>query len=502
MSHNLDKYFIWERPSFPGLVYIAAEACVLSHIEHFDYPWDDTLCFFSNGLVRGVWHKDKMVENGIKITNNFLEPKYYKEKMEVYSNLTKELSHWFNKLEKNNWQNLSDKDFLQLSRNYNKDFLSWWGFAQVSDMIGMGAEALLKKAKDLSNEQIGILTATTYKSYTTEEDEEILQIIKQILSNKNLTEIFRDKKPEDINEYLENNELEIYQSFVDHTNKYFWLLNSYAETKKLDVKHFISVVKELLSHADLNKEGIIKIISDNSTRLEEFKQKIKALESELNFDEREKKLVQFIDYFTFFQDERKAISLQANYYSDQFIRELARRSNSDYDLIKFLTPQEYGDLLDGKLDSEIFNERKKHFSLLFWETGLEILQGEESKKKEEELLGKVEAENISEFEGTRAMGGRVVGKVRKIMHLEEMDTIQDGEILVTSMTTPDFIGAMKKAMALITDQGGVTCHAAVISRELNIPCVIGTKIATRVLNTGDLVEVRANHGLVKILKKN
>ena len=72
-----------------------------------------------------------------------------------------------------------------------------------------------------------------------------------------------------------------------------------------------------------------------------------------------------------------------------------------------------------------------------------------------------------------------------------------GDILVTEMTTPDFVPAMKRASAIVTDKGGITCHAAIVSRELNIPCVIGTKIATKVFKDGDVVEVNATSGVVK-----
>ena len=61
--------------------------------------------------------------------------------------------------------------------------------------------------------------------------------------------------------------------------------------------------------------------------------------------------------------------------------------------------------------------------------------------------------------------------------------------------------ALIKAAAIVTDEGGVTSHAAIVSRELGIPCVVGTKIATKVLKDGDLVEVDANNGIVKILKR-
>jgi len=68
------------------------------------------------------------------------------------------------------------------------------------------------------------------------------------------------------------------------------------------------------------------------------------------------------------------------------------------------------------------------------------------------------------------------------------------------MTRPEFLPAMKKSVAVVTDEGGLTCHAAIVSRELGIPCIIGTKIATKVLKTGDLVEVNANHGVVRVMK--
>ena len=69
------------------------------------------------------------------------------------------------------------------------------------------------------------------------------------------------------------------------------------------------------------------------------------------------------------------------------------------------------------------------------------------------------------------------------------------------MTRPEFMPALKKAAAIITDEGGITCHAAIVSRELNIPAVIGTKIASKVLKDGMMLVVKANHGHVRVLKK-
>ncbi|MHB8830919.1 MAG: PEP-utilizing enzyme [Patescibacteria group bacterium] len=108
---------------------------------------------------------------------------------------------------------------------------------------------------------------------------------------------------------------------------------------------------------------------------------------------------------------------------------------------------------------------------------------------------------ISDFKGETASPGMARGKVRILLLKDQLNDLKEGEILVTTMTTPDFVTAMNKAVAIITDEGGITCHAAIISREMNKPCIIGTKIASKVLHDGDEVEVDADKGIVKIIKR-
>ncbi|MFZ2978091.1 MAG: HAD-IA family hydrolase, partial [Candidatus Magasanikiibacteriota bacterium] len=77
--------------------------------------------------------------------------------------------------------------------------------------------------------------------------------------------------------------------------------------------------------------------------------------------------------------------------------------------------------------------------------------------------------------------------------------MEDNNVLVSYATSPDIMPAIKKAVAIVTDLGGIICHAAIVSRELHIPCVVGTKIATKVLQDGDIVEVDATHGIIRII---
>lgn len=107
----------------------------------------------------------------------------------------------------------------------------------------------------------------------------------------------------------------------------------------------------------------------------------------------------------------------------------------------------------------------------------------------------------TEVKGAIAQPGLVKGFAKIVLKVSELNKVKKGDILVTHMTSPDFLSAMKISAGFVTNEGGLTCHAAIIAREIKKPCVIGTKIATDVFKDGDLIEVDANEGLVRILKR-
>ncbi len=112
-------------------------------------------------------------------------------------------------------------------------------------------------------------------------------------------------------------------------------------------------------------------------------------------------------------------------------------------------------------------------------------------------LAELNTSATTEVKGRAAFPGKVSGVVKIILNKEEFYKFNQDNILVTSMTTPDFAPVIKKCSAFVTDEGGITCHAAIIARELKKPCVIGTKIATKIFKDGDVVEVDASKGIVK-----
>ena len=113
-----------------------------------------------------------------------------------------------------------------------------------------------------------------------------------------------------------------------------------------------------------------------------------------------------------------------------------------------------------------------------------------------------EIEAVNELTGQGIVSGLVEGKVRVVSSPTGVRLFRDGEILVTQMTSPDMMPAMVRAVAIVTDEGGLTCHAALIARELGIPCVIGTEIATRALHDGEEVQVNSTDGLVTRLSRS
>ena len=121
-----------------------------------------------------------------------------------------------------------------------------------------------------------------------------------------------------------------------------------------------------------------------------------------------------------------------------------------------------------------------------------------SVKKESEVAHIVERNIL--VKGLPASPGRVSGIAHVILSPNLIDNFKDGEILVTEMTAPDWVPAMKKAKAIVTDSGGMTCHASIVSRELGIPCVVGTKSrgqsATTTIQTGMQITVDATNGVI------
>jgi phosphohistidine swiveling domain-containing protein len=170
--------------------------------------------------------------------------------------------------------------------------------------------------------------------------------------------------------------------------------------------------------------------------------------------------------------------------------------------VLYLLPDELiGALLAGELASldRIADRRRGYIYLNDAVLGPFIYGGEQAIRRCPAIDEGGDPSAGDELRGQAAFAGRIRGRVAVVRSLSELELVQPGDVLVTHATNIDYVSTLHRVAAIVTEEGGILCHAAVVSRELRIPAVMGTGNATKILRTGDLVEVDAVMGVVRRL---
>jgi len=277
---------------------------------------------------------------------------------------------------------------------------------------------------------------------------------------------------------------------------------SYFDAKNLsETLKYLKKVYGKLSDQKNAREKLISIQKEKKEKIEKYKKWY----DKLNI--KEKRLANYLQLIMETRDERKNIFNKGVTVWFRMYEKVFGELKVDPSLIPYLT---YDEVLGGvekikKIKNELA-KRKNGFVMLLRYDGKrkkELADFEKYKKLLQDYYKSSlvkKGEIITEIKGQVANKGKVQGIVRVIINPKKFAIFNKGDILVTVSTRPDFVPLMKFASAIITEEGGITSHAAIVSRELKKPCIIGTKIATQVLKDGDLVEVDANKGIVKIIK--
>ncbi len=208
-------------------------------------------------------------------------------------------------------------------------------------------------------------------------------------------------------------------------------------------------------------------------------------------------------FFGTFEDARvyaETVLAETEQFLLEMSKKIGKKSKLPATLVMCCTYQEIEEYLKGQSlpKKSVLEKRDKDFAVYASQKTMAYFVGGQVKNLEAIL---VDIKQSKELKGAIAQTGKVSGRVRIIIDPKKALNFRKGEILVASMTRPDFLPLMKKASAFVTDSGGLLSHAAIIAREMKKPCIIGTKIATKFFKDGDMVEVDANRGIVKILKK-
>ncbi len=187
----------------------------------------------------------------------------------------------------------------------------------------------------------------------------------------------------------------------------------------------------------------------------------------------------------------------------KLFKEISKRIKIEYKLSYYILEKEIIKLLGKKkinLNKKIIKDRYNFYVLLMKENKKRLFIKNKAIIIKNKEIGEKKINNIYKLKGKSIYVGKVKGKVKIIFSKNEFRKFKRGNILVTTMSSPWFMPVIKKSKAIITDEGGITCHAAIMAREFKKPCIIDTKIATKILTDGDLVEVDANSGIIKKIK--
>lgn len=297
---------------------------------------------------------------------------------------------------------------------------------------------------------------------------------------------------------------------IQHTEK-TTLLNEWLKDHGFIPVNFC---EEPWTLADAEKQLDELLQKDCTSELKRFQQEHRERVRQKNHklkqigDKQISILAQAIAEGTFLNEFRKNVFSKVSLgYRDTFTKIAEMGNSKNWRDCFYLLPDEMRSLLDGaKFEIKEIVSKRKIVGYYTDEAGINHFIERDDLKKFVDFIetayGKSSAQNTTSekmIKGFPANKGVIEGVVKVVLSAKDFHKINRGDILVTTMTSVDFVPIMKKAGAFVTNEGGITSHAAIVAREMNKPCIIGTQIATKVLRDGNKVKVDGNRGVVEIL---
>jgi len=384
-------------------------------------------------------------------------------------------------LKRSDFNNLDNKKLLKIYKEvldlcFENIIYSEYVIDLFDDFFGkIFLEQLQKNNKNITTEDFSLLTQPATFSTNVEYKKMLLDII------------------------LKEKEID-YEKIID---KFGWIKMSWDGSGELTVKEIKNGVRVFKS---CNKNRLVSELKDLSGNYKKILKIRSGLRKKYDLSSGIwDKWFELLDNFNIFHDFRKEIQMRANQIIYPILRLIPNKTGVRFEDLMWYLESEVISLLDcGKTVSVGIIAKRKSGWLWRVKSGkVSYFFGKEAQDQLDRLVLsklKLETKESGEISGSPASRGVVFGEVLIAKSAQEANkNIKNGQILVTSMTTVDFLPSMHKAAAIVTDDGGITCYAAIVSRELRIPCVVGTRVATRLLKNGDKVKVDGNVGLIKKL---
>lgn len=343
-------------------------------------------------------------------------------------------------------------------------------------------------------EMFALLTNIDKPSKIQVEEQALLKIVLEINKNKKLENFFKEKSVKSIAKEFKKADSKFIRMIIGHIEKFRYLGYNF-EGPAFPDEYFLRRIKEIIKRGDDIKEILRSAILERkkSAAL------ISKIYKDLKIDGRYQKYFAITREIIYGKDYRKMSLVESYYKLEPLLQEIGRRAGLTLGEVRNCLINELEKMLNKNKKVKDLEKRMKGCLFIVLNKHLpgRIFVDDLYLRTKVHLSKKIDLTEINYFHGQTACPGKASGAVKIINTAKELLKMNKGDILVSQMTNPDIVPAMKKAAAIITDLGGITCHAAIVSRELKIPCIIGTKMATKVLRDGDKVFVDANQGEVR-----
>ena len=283
-----------------------------------------------------------------------------------------------------------------------------------------------------------------------------------------------------------------------HSADYDWLEYDY-EGSLLPRAHFEKLLREAIAAANGNPKAKLDKLKKAG---EESVERRLEIESALGLTEKEKTLFASLRACSQIMDLKKEVFSRSHVKLKKLLDEAGKRIEMTSKQLLYFTAPEFPAVFENPAwAKKTFAERRESSLWISSGGATSVFSGGSpvvAKFAEYAGWGVITPHPVAgEVKGLAASSGIARGPCRVVLRADECGCVQSGDVLVSIMTTVGFVPAMKRAAAIVTDEGGVTCHAAIVARELGVPCVVATKNATVVFKDGEVIEVDANRGTVK-----
>ena len=388
----------------------------------------------------------------------------------------------------------SNKELLSLFKNYTKIYLGLWHEVIFLDAFDFYGETILKEALEKENKNIdldslNLLLSLPMPSFLQRKRLKLLEVTEKVLKNKKVKEFI-------ISEKSYRRAAEKYpwlkKELAELSSGYYWLYNDFAVVDYLGPKYFYDELRLLLLNGrKLKEERAMRLwIKNLSKRKTKIIKKHKLSPGLVN-------TINFLALLGNFRDERKSYNQMAGNTLKKFVLEFSKRSGLELKIIENLFHWEIKNVfnLNKRLITEAESRSKEVFYILKSPTKYLALNEKYGKKLSDYLKKLISRKE--KLRGRVAFSGLVKGRVKIIRNKSDFGKMKKGDILVAPNTRPEYVPVMKIAGAIISEEGGLTCHAAIVSRELKVPAIVGVQGAIAALKDGDLIEVDAEKGIVR-----